>query len=111
MKTPIAKSQYDLTAYDLQTLLALVRGATLAEAARRLEADASTVFRSVQRIEKSLGQRLFERSRQGYLPTEPMLALVHHDNSMMNDKYDRHFTTFLPLQIGHLRDTLKILSP
>jgi DNA-binding transcriptional LysR family regulator len=51
-----------------------VRGATLAEAARRLEADASTVFRSVQRIEKSLGQRLFERSRLGYLPTEPMLA-------------------------------------
>ncbi len=55
-----------------------MRGATLAEAARRLEADASTVFRSVQRIEKSLGQRLFERSRLGYLPTEPMLGLVQH---------------------------------
>jgi DNA-binding transcriptional LysR family regulator len=78
MKTVIAKPQYALTASDLQTLLALVRGATLAEAARRLEADASTVFRSVQRIEKSLGQRLFERSRLGYLPTEPMLALVQH---------------------------------
>ena len=78
MKTSIAKTQYNLTAYDLQTLLALVRGATLAEAARRLGADASTVFRSVQRIEKSLGQRLFERSRLGYLPTEPMLGLVQH---------------------------------
>lgn len=78
MKTSIAKTQYALTAYDLQTLLALVRGATLAEAARRLGADASTVFRSVQRIEKSLGQRLFERSRLGYLPTEPMLGLVPH---------------------------------
>jgi DNA-binding transcriptional LysR family regulator len=75
---PQGNTPYALTAYDLQTLLALVRGATLAEAARRLGADASTVFRSVQRIEKSLGQRLFERSRLGYLPTEPMLGLVQH---------------------------------
>ncbi|MFC5519387.1 LysR family transcriptional regulator [Polaromonas jejuensis] len=78
MKKFIAKTQCALTAYDLQVLLALVRGMTLAEAARRLGADASTVFRSVQRIEKSLGQRLFERSRRGYLPTEPMLELARH---------------------------------
>ena len=82
MKTTIAKTQYvtqpTLTASDLQTLLALVRGMTLAEAARQLAADASTVFRSVQRMEKSLGQRLFERSRRGYLPTEPMLDLARH---------------------------------
>ena len=78
MKPFIAKMQYSLTADDLRTLLALVRGATLAEAARRLGADASTVFRSVQRIEKSLGQRLFERSRLGYLPTEAMLTLAPH---------------------------------
>ena len=78
MKTSIAKTQYALTASDLEILLAMVRGMTLAEAARRLGADASTVFRSVQRIEKNLGQRLFERSRLGYLPTEPMLGLVPH---------------------------------
>lgn len=71
-------TQHSLTAYDLQVLLALVRGMTLAEAAHRLGADASTVFRSVQRIEKNLGQRLFERSRRGYLPTEPMLDLARH---------------------------------
>jgi DNA-binding transcriptional LysR family regulator len=59
----IAKTQHALTAADLQVLLALVRGGTLAEAASRLDADASTVFRSVQRMEKHLGQRLFERSR------------------------------------------------
>ncbi|MEO7885655.1 MAG: LysR family transcriptional regulator [Polaromonas sp.] len=78
MKTSIAKLQYTLTASDIETLLALARGMTLAEAARRLGADASTVFRSVQRIEKNLGQRLFERSRLGYLATEPMLALLPH---------------------------------
>ncbi len=70
--------QYTLTAGDLETLLALVRGGNLAEAAARLGADASTVFRGVQRIEKSLGQRLFERSRRGYLPTDAMLHLARH---------------------------------
>lgn len=82
MKTTIAKTQYTLTASDLEILLAMVRGMTLAEAARRLGADASTVFRSVQRIEKNLGQRLFERSRLGYLPTELMLGLVPHAERM-----------------------------
>jgi DNA-binding transcriptional LysR family regulator len=77
-KFMVAKTQYALTAADLQTLLALVRGGTLAEAAARLGADASTVFRSVQRMEKHLGQRLFERSRQGYLPSEAVLDITRH---------------------------------
>jgi DNA-binding transcriptional LysR family regulator len=74
----VAKSQYAVTAPDLEVLLALVRGGTLAEAAARLGADTSTVFRSVQRIETSLGQRLFERTRQGYLPSDAMLELARH---------------------------------
>lgn len=78
MKTSIAKSQYALTASDLQLLLALVRGGSLAVAASRLAADASTVFRGVQRIEKSLGQRLFERTRQGYLPGDAVLEIARH---------------------------------
>lgn len=78
MKSEIALPQYSLTPADLQLLLALVRGGTLAGAAQRLGADASTVFRTLQRIEKALGQRLFERSRQGYLPSDTMLALARH---------------------------------
>ena len=78
MKSTIAKTQYPLTAPDLEVLLALVRGGTLAQAAARLSADASTVFRSVQRIEKSLGQRLFERTRQGYLPSEATAEIARH---------------------------------
>ena len=78
MKYRIAKTQYALTAPDLEVLLALVRGGTLAQAAARLSADASTVFRSVQRIEKSLGQRLFERTRHGYLPSESMSEIARH---------------------------------
>jgi DNA-binding transcriptional LysR family regulator len=78
MKSPIAKTQYALTAGDLQLVLALVRGGTLADAASRLAADASTVFRGVQRIEKCLGQRLFERTRQGYLPSDATLEIARH---------------------------------
>ena len=78
MKSSIAKTQYALTAADLEVLLALARGGTLAEAAARLQADASTVFRAVQRVEKNLGQRLFERSRSGYLATDAMLEIARH---------------------------------
>jgi DNA-binding transcriptional LysR family regulator len=78
VKSGIARSQYALSASDLQLLLALVRGGTLADAAARLGADASTVFRGVQRIEKRLGQRLFERTRQGYLPSEATLEIARH---------------------------------
>jgi DNA-binding transcriptional LysR family regulator len=78
MKTSIAVAQYALSAADLEVILALVRGGTLAQAAQRLGADASTVFRSLQKIEKSLGQRLFERSRQGYLPAEATLDMAAH---------------------------------
>ncbi|OEZ60587.1 LysR family transcriptional regulator [Duganella sp. HH105] len=73
-----AKTQYKLGSQDLEIILALVRGGTLAEAGERLSVDASTVFRSVQRMEKGLGTRLFERSRQGYRPSELALSLAQH---------------------------------
>jgi DNA-binding transcriptional LysR family regulator len=63
---------------DLQLLLALVRGGTLARAAAALTVDASTVFRKAQRLEKRLGQRLFERSRAGWQPSELALQLAGH---------------------------------
>ncbi|MCG6876178.1 MAG: LysR family transcriptional regulator [Betaproteobacteria bacterium] len=55
---------------DLRVVLALARGRTLEAAARRLGADPSTVFRRARMVEKRMGVKLFERSREGYLPTE-----------------------------------------
>ncbi|MEJ7930924.1 LysR family transcriptional regulator [Ramlibacter sp. AN1015] len=78
MKASIAHPQYELTASDLQVVLALARGRTLAEAAARSASDPSTVFRALQRLERRLGQRLFERSRQGYLPTDVALEVARH---------------------------------
>ncbi|MFS8084319.1 MAG: LysR family transcriptional regulator, partial [Acidobacteriota bacterium] len=69
---------YQLTAADLDVLLALVRAGNLAEAGKRLGADTSTVFRSVQRIERQLGQTLFTRSRQGYFASDLVLRVVAH---------------------------------
>lgn len=73
-----AKMQYRLTTTDLETLLALVRGGTLAAAGERLDVDSSTVFRNLQRIERGIGQTLFERTRSGYLAGDTALELVRH---------------------------------
>lgn len=67
-----------LGAPELAVLLALVRSGTLAGAGTLLGVDGSTVFRTVQRAEKALGQRLFERSRAGYRATELGLRLAQH---------------------------------
>jgi DNA-binding transcriptional LysR family regulator len=74
----IAATQYQLTAADLEVLLALVRTGNLAEAGKRLGADTSTVFRGVQRIERQLGQTLFTRSRKGYFASDLALKVVAH---------------------------------
>lgn len=71
-----AKLQYEVSAADLAVLLALVRCGTLADAGARLNMDASTVFRHLQRMERGLGQALFDRSRQGYQALDLALTLA-----------------------------------
>ena len=65
-----ARTQYRLSASDLDVILAMVRAGTLSACSERLGVDTSTVFRSLQRIERGLGQPLFVRSRAGYSPSE-----------------------------------------
>jgi DNA-binding transcriptional LysR family regulator len=77
-QTVIARMQYRMSPGDLEVTLALVRGGTLASAGERLGVDASTVFRSLQRIERGLGRTLFERTRSGYLATELATELAEH---------------------------------
>jgi DNA-binding transcriptional LysR family regulator len=78
----IAKTQYRVTPGDLEVTLALVRGGTLAGAGERLGVDASTVFRSLQRIERGLGCRLFDRTRSGYFATDLATELAAHAEQM-----------------------------
>lgn len=53
---------------ELRTVLAVARSGTLAGAARQLDVRHSTVFRRMENVERRLGARLFERSRQGWAP-------------------------------------------
>jgi DNA-binding transcriptional LysR family regulator len=62
--------QYELSPADLALVLALHRAGTLAAAGERLGVNASTVFRMLQRLERGLGQALFERGRRGYAAME-----------------------------------------
>lgn len=62
---------------DLRLVLAIGTARTLLGGARRLGIDHSTAFRRLNALEHRLGVRLFERSRDGYVPTpagEAMLA-------------------------------------
>lgn len=74
--------QKDISASDLHLILTLIRAQTLAEAANRYGVDQSTVFRQLQRLEKQLGQRLFERSRRGYLPSTLAVELARQAESI-----------------------------
>jgi DNA-binding transcriptional LysR family regulator len=77
-----AQTQYKISASDLEVVLALARAGTLADAGERLALDASTVFRTIQKVERGLGQRLFERSRAGYVPSELAQELAGHGEQM-----------------------------
>lgn len=67
-----------MSAGDLEVVLALVRAGNLAGAGERLGVDASTVFRAIGRIERGIGQRLFNRSRAGYQASELAQVLAEH---------------------------------
>ena len=102
-----AATQYKLSATDLETVLALVRSGTLAEAGERLGVDASTVFSSLQRIERGLGQALFERSRAGYQALELAQTLAEHAEHLeVSLESARSAAQMLPDQVsGALRIT------
>jgi DNA-binding transcriptional LysR family regulator len=87
MKPDYAKTQSCLSLTDLELVLALVRGGTLAGAAERLRLDTSTVFRSIKRLEKSLNERLFERSKHGYMPSE-----LARDLAAYAERIDSHLS-------------------
>ncbi|MBW8832812.1 MAG: LysR family transcriptional regulator [Burkholderiales bacterium] len=78
----VARLQYKIEVNDLYVVLSLVRAGTLAAAGEQLGQHASTVFRSLQRIEKGLGLQLFERSRAGYIATDLAQDLAAHAERM-----------------------------
>jgi len=54
---------------DLRYVLAVQKSGSVAGAARALAVSQATVFRRIEKIEKSLGVRLFDRRQTGYVAT------------------------------------------
>ncbi|WP_061937026.1 LysR family transcriptional regulator [Aureimonas sp. AU22] len=70
---------------DLQYFLAVARTGQLSSAARILRTNHVTVSRRLDRLEKDLGIRLFERSPRGYMLTALGERLVERAGAMERD--------------------------
>src|SRR6266705_1144639 len=55
---------------DFRFVLAIVRGGSVSAAAKQLSVDHATVIRRVDRLERHLSAKLFNRRKTGYLLTE-----------------------------------------
>jgi DNA-binding transcriptional LysR family regulator len=66
----------------LQFFLVVAKNGTLARAAQALKVDATTVSRQIGALEKQLGERLFERSAQGFVLSAAGRDLMPHAEAM-----------------------------
>ncbi|MFC6200072.1 LysR family transcriptional regulator [Ponticaulis profundi] len=67
---------------DLKLFLAVSRQPRLEQAAANLKIDPTTLSRHLRRLEISLGQTLFERTRRGHILTAQGEDLVEHAEAM-----------------------------
>ena len=67
---------------DLRYALAVGQLGSVAAAARLLGVNATTVQRRLDALERSLGARLFDRSRSGYKPTDAGTLLLEQARGM-----------------------------
>lgn len=63
---------------DLEVALAVARAGTLSGAARELSVERTTVGRRLEALEESLSVRLFDRTPDGYVPTQAGEAALTH---------------------------------
>ncbi|QSE72324.1 LysR family transcriptional regulator [Rhodococcus sp. PSBB049] len=98
------------TADNMRFLLELSRTGRIAEAAKRLDVDQTTVSRRITRLEKDMGARLFDRSSTGWQLTEAGRRLLPYAESVES-------TLLAALDAassagsGSLHGTVRILTP
>ncbi|WP_341826300.1 LysR family transcriptional regulator [Burkholderia gladioli] len=68
----------DIDWSDVRVFLAIAREGSLGAAARRLGQTQPTMGRRLKALEQQLGQRLFQRTQQGFIPTDEGQALLVH---------------------------------
>lgn len=75
---------------QLELVHEVAESGNLAEAAARLHISRAAVSKAIKELERSLGQVLFERSRQGMTPTAAGLRVAKHARLLVNEL--RHLT-------------------
>ena len=73
---------------DLRIFLACVESRSFRQAADMLKVSSSTIVRRVQRLERALGIRLFNRLPEGVVPTDEAHAIVNSARSMERAIFD-----------------------
>jgi len=73
---------------DIQIFLEVARSQRLADAARRLGLDHSTLSRRTRRFEQALNTQLFERSTHGYHLTDAGQQLLDHAEEMARHAFE-----------------------
>lgn len=69
---------FDLDLRELHQIMAIADEGSFARAARRLHISQPALSRSVQEAERKAGVRLFDRGRNGAVPTDAGWALLRH---------------------------------
>jgi DNA-binding transcriptional LysR family regulator len=93
---------------DLRLLhhaLTLTRHRNFARAAEALHLTQPALSRSIAGLEAALGEKLFDRTRQGVAPTSFGQMLLARAQALVDDaaELERDFTLLRGLQIGELR--------
>ena len=72
---------------DLKFFLAVCKHGSIRSAAKALEVNHATVSRRINNFEKSFGERLFERTQQGYIRTA-LADEVFQEASLLEERMD-----------------------
>ncbi|HJU40597.1 MAG TPA: LysR family transcriptional regulator, partial [Tahibacter sp.] len=67
---------------DVRVFLAIAREGSLGGAARRLGQTQPTMGRRLRALEAAVGHRLFQRTRDGFVPTDEGKAMLRHAERM-----------------------------
>ena len=93
---------------DLKRLAQIVEideARSFARAAERLGISQPALSRSLQALERELGDRLFDRSRSGVVPTPFGALVLDHARTLIRQAAEakREIDLMLGMEIGHLR--------
>ncbi|MEV5650758.1 LysR family transcriptional regulator [Nocardia sp. NPDC052254] len=99
-----------ISADNLRYFLEVSRTSRLGEAARRLGVDQTTVSRRIARLEKEIGERLFDRTPTSWLVTEAGRRLLPHAETIEATLVAAVEDTHLRAN-GDLTGSLRVLTP